>query len=248
MRMKSILSLTMLLLAVSLARAADWPHWRGPHFNGASEETNLPAEWSQTANIKWAADLPGPSAATPVVSGDRVYISSTRPESDALLALCFDRQTGRQLWQHQVASVIRRDTRSTFAAPSPVTDGEIVVFFYGNGPMVAFNPDGEEQWKRNIEEDYGQFAFQWTFSSTPLLYAGKLYLQVLQRDVPARGYGLADRENESYLLALDPKTGRELWRQVRPSDAYAESREAFTSPIPYEYQGARKYSWSVVIA
>jgi outer membrane protein assembly factor BamB len=113
----------------------------------------------------------------------------------------------------------------------------VVIFFYGSGKLAAFDCDGKEKWKRDIEQDNGPFAFQWTFSSTPLLHAGKLYLQVLQRDVPVGPYGLPDQKNESYVLAMDPATGKTLWQHVRPSDAYMESREAFSSPIPFQHQG-----------
>src|SRR5206468_3658760 len=123
--------------------------------------------------------------------------------------------------------------------PSPATDGQRVIFFYGNGDLVAYDVDGKQLWKRNIQKEYGEFAFQWTFSTSPLLYGGKLYMQVLQRDVPANGRGKKDVPNESYLLALDPANGKELWRQLRPSEAVAESREAFTTPVPYE-EGGRK--------
>jgi outer membrane protein assembly factor BamB len=129
-----------------------------------------------------------------------------------------------------------------------VTDGQIVVFFYGNGTLAAFELDGKPLWKRNIQKDYGDFAFLWTFSSSPLLYDGKLYLQVLQRDVPVqRGFGFRgpDRSTggpaiESYLLAMDPRTGETLWKHVRPSQAVMESREAFSSPIPFEHGGRRE--------
>ena len=103
--------------------------------------------------------------------------------------------------------------------------------------LAAFDLDGKKLWKRDIVKDYGEFAFGWTFSSSPLLYDGRLYLQVLQRDVPARGRGFSDRVNESYLLALDPKTGKEIFRTLRPSRAKAESREAFTTPVPFSHDG-----------
>jgi outer membrane protein assembly factor BamB len=220
-------------------RAGDWTHWRGPFFNGSTDETDLPAQWSPTEHVRWTADLPGPGAATPIICRDRVFIASTAPERDQLVAMCFDRLTGRPLWQHDVASPIRRprDPRSTYCAASPVTDGQIVVFFFGNGALAAFDFDGNPKWTRNIEDDYGQFAFQWTFGSSPLLYGGKLYLQVLQRDEPAGRYGARDREIESYLLAMDPATGKTLWQQVRPSDGYMEGREAYSSPLPLQYQG-----------
>jgi outer membrane protein assembly factor BamB len=188
--------LAFLLIAASTARAGDWQQWRGPNFNGSTDETNLPSAWSRTENIAWSAELPGCAASTPIVSGDRVFLSGVDAAKNTLLALCFDRKTGKLLWRHDVAEGIRRDERSTFAAPSPVTDGKLVLFFYSTGELVCFDYDGRRLWARNLEKDYGQFAFQWTFSSSPVLVGEKLYVQVLQRDVPARGHGLADRENK----------------------------------------------------
>ncbi len=229
--------LAFCLFSCSAAYSADWPHWRGPHFNGSTDETPLPTDWSTTDHVRWSAELPGPSAATPVVWKDRVLVSSTDPKNDQLVAICFNRLDGTLLWQRSIATGIRRDSRSTFAAPSPVTDGNRAVFFYSNGTLVSYDMSGKLQWNLNIQKQYGPFAFGWTFSSSPLLFADKLYVQVLQRDVPVQGRGWADRKNESYLLALDPRTGKKLWQHVRPSNAVAESREAFSSPIPYEYDG-----------
>lgn len=235
----SVLVAASIALSAS-ASAAHWPQWRGPHFNGSSDEQNLPVKWSKTDNLAWSVDLPGPSAATPIIWEDRVFVSSTDLSTKSLQAICLDRKTGRILWQHKTGEIMQRDNRSTFASPSPATDGKLVVFFYGNGELVAFDLAGKKLWSRNIQKDYGDFAFLWTFSSTPVLHAGKLYLQVLQRDVPVSGRGRSDAPNDPYLLAMDPATGKTLWREVRPSQAVAESREAFTTPIPYEFNGRKQ--------
>ncbi len=227
-------------LSVSAGGAENWPHWRGPNYNGSSSESGLPARFSKDQNVRWTAEMRGPAAATPVVWEDYVFISSSHPKTQRLLAVCFDRKTGEKKWEDVVSNLgvsQRSNQQNTYASPSPVTDGKRVIFFYGNGDMVAYDLNGEELWKRNIEKDYGEFAFLWTFSSSPLLYDGRLYLQVLQRDVPVNGHGFKNKPNKSYLLALDPKTGKELWRHIRPSKAVQESREAFTSPIPHTYQG-----------
>jgi len=221
---------------VSQALATDWPHFRGPFYNGSTDETNLPTDWSTTDNIAWTADLPGPSAATPVVSGSCVFVSSTDLASEGLQALCFDRSTGAQRWAHDIVDDditegLRRDTRSTYAAPSPAADGDVVVFFYGNGLLYAFDYDGNKLWNRNLQKEYGEFSSLWTFATSPLLYGGRLYVQILQRDVPVDGRG--KQRAESYLLAIHPKTGLNSWRSLRPSQAVAESREGFTSPVPF---------------
>jgi outer membrane protein assembly factor BamB len=226
-----------LLLGVSRLDAANWPHWRGPQFNGASAETNLPADWSLDRGLAWTAELPGCSAATPIVWGDRVFISSVDEQREVVVALCLDRASGRQVWRHDVGKGIRRDDRSTYASASPVTDGRMVAFFYSTGELVAYDFAGERLWERNLHSDFGPFAYQWTYGSSPTLFDGRLYVQVLQRDVPVRGRGWNDKPNESYLLAVDPQTGKTLWRQIRPSEAVAESHESFATPIPATLEG-----------
>jgi outer membrane protein assembly factor BamB len=97
-----------------------------------------------------------------------------------LLAFCFNRESGELLWKKNAGSGYRPgkgdgfdyqlDSRSNYASPSPVTDGQRVIFFFGNGDLVSYLMDGSEEWRRNIQKDYGDFCFQWTFSSTPTLY------------------------------------------------------------------------------
>ncbi len=234
-----VASVIALFAVTPFVRASDWPHFRGPFFNGSTDEANLPSSWSLTENIAWTAELPGPSAGTPIIWKDHVFVSGTDPDTERLKALCFDRRTGKLLWQHDLSKGLARASKSNFASPSPTTDGEVVVFFYGNGDLIGYDFSGKELWARNIQKDYGSFAFYWTVASSPLLYDGKLYLQVLQRDTAVGDQGFKDRKNESYVLAMNPKTGKTLWRQTRPSRARAESREAFTSPIAFERHGKK---------
>ncbi len=213
---------------------APWSQFRGPNANGTSPTTGLPATFSQDENVHWSVEMPGPSAAMPVVAGDRVFVSSADTERDKLVAICLNRADGQVMWQHDIADGIRKDTRSTYSAPTPATDGNIVVFFFGNGDLVTYDMEGTQQWEKNL----GPLAFGWTFSTSPLLHDGKLYIQILQRDY-RKGESQSGRVTgiDSYLLALDPNSGEELWRHVRPSDAVEESLEAFTSPVPIEHDG-----------
>jgi outer membrane protein assembly factor BamB len=226
-----------LVLLTQSTHAANWPQWRGPHFNGSTEESNLPLQWSKTDNLAWKRDLPGSSAATPIVWNDKVLISTTDDADETLLAMCLDRKTGHTIWSSKVATGLKRDSRSNYASPSPVTNGKQAIFFYGNGELVVFDMDGNKLWGTNIQKRWGDFFFQWTFSSTPLLYGNTLYLQVLQRDVPVHGKGFSDRPNESYIAAFDPANGDLKWKITRPSKAQAESLESFTTPMPYTHDG-----------
>jgi len=229
-----------LLFCTNGAFGENWGQWRGPNFNGSTSDKKLPASFSKTENVAWSLDLPGPSAATPVVWSDRVFVSSTDKAEQKLLAMCIDRTTGKVLWKETVADGFRRDRQSNYASPSPATDGKRVIFFYATGDLVSYDFSGKKLWGRNIQKDYGEFAFLWTFSTSPVLYNGRLYMQVLQRDVPVDGRGNTNGANDSYLLALDAATGKQLWKQIRPSEAVSESREAFTTPVPYEYKGRKQ--------
>ena len=230
---------TSALFAIA-ASAANWPQWRGPDYNGSSPEKNLPAQWSKTENVAWATALPGTSAGTPAVFGDRVFVSSTDTQTKSQLAMCLDRKSGKILWKNTVGVEFRSDRMSNSSSPSPTTDGKRVYFFYGRGDLVAYDMDGKELWSRNIEKEYGEFAFQWMFSSSPLLYEGKLYLQVLQRDVPVNGRGGKPSGIESFLLAMDPATGKTLWKHIRENDAVAESKESFATPLPLVTNGRKE--------
>lgn len=240
----------LMLSGGSRSEAADgqnWSNWRGPHFNGASDARGLPVKFSPTEGIRWSTALPGPSAATPIIWGDSVFVSSTDMEAKQLLAMCLDRRTGAVRWKHPVGTgylpagqgnAVQLEAKSNYASPSPVTDGQRVVFFYGNGDLVAFDLAGKKLWARNLQQEYGDFAFSFTFSSSPLLYEGRLYMQVLQRNRPIGGRGRQGAE--SFLMALDPATGKEQWRVVRPAPGMEESLEAYSTPIPFVHKGRKE--------
>jgi len=226
----------------------NWVHWRGPQYNGSTVAKDLPTDFSKTKNVKWAIDLPGPSAATPIILGDRVFISSTDLKEKTLLALCFDRKTGKQLWRQVTDSGYRSsgsdkelnsNSKDNFAHPSPVTDGKQVIFFYGHGDLVAFDLDGKKLWSRNLQKEYGDFCFQWTFGSGPTIYEGVLLMQVLQRNEPVHGRG--KKNAESFLLGIDPVLGKNIWKKSRSSKALKESLESYATPIPYEKNGRKEF-------
>ena len=224
----------VVVFAVREARAENWGHWRGPSFNGSTTESGLPVSWSTTENVAWVAPLPGFSGATPVVWGERVFLTS--PDADKnLLLICLNRQDGKVVWQQTVAVGNREKGRNNMASPSPVTDGKRVFVIFGTGDLAAYDFSGKQLWARNLGKEYGRFANMWLYGSSPLLFEGKLYVQVLERNPPPADYTAAidDKpERESYLLCVDPKTGKNLWRQVRPTEAKKESQESYASPIP----------------
>jgi len=248
--MKIFLTLSFLMISYSSAQTLDshdWPNWRGSAYNGSAKSSSrVPYNFNKTKGVKWKAELPGPSAATPIIVGENVFISSIKiskteksPVTGDLMALCYNRNDGRLLWSHRAGSGYRPsgdgfdyklDSKSNYASPSPVSDGKHVVFFYGNGDLVCFNINGDKVWSRNIQRDYGDFCFQWTFSASPTFYNGKLYLAVLQRDEPVHGRG--KQGADSFILCMDPEDGKTVWKVSRPSNAKKESLEAFGTIIP----------------
>lgn len=106
-------------------------------------------------------------------------------------------------------------------SPSPVTDGELVWTVTGNGVVTAFDMAGEQRWQRKLQDDYGAFGHNWGYASSPLLHRGRLIIEVLHGQ---------RTDDPSYVVALDGKTGEVVWRTERPTDAVAESPDAYTTP------------------
>lgn len=252
--MTSYLSrLTLLTLAAvaacapPAARAADtnWSQWRGPHFDGSSDAKNLPTEFGKDKNLLWSAQLPGTSNNTPIVHGDRIYTTAV-DSGRKMICLAVDRSTGKVIWQKEAGTAqLRPKGENDVAAPSPATDGKVVVFLFGTGDLLAFDPDGKPAWARNLQRDVGAWNINWIYGSSPLLHKGKLYVQVLHADKPYRDTQLPEAARSeghaaSYLLALDPATGKTLWRQDRPTDAVQETRESYGTPIPHTTAGGRE--------
>jgi outer membrane protein assembly factor BamB len=244
---RAYLTTLLLLYLGSQASAQDWVNWRGPQHDGSSTVEGLPMAFDQEANVLWKTVLPGSGASTPIVVGERVFLTSVDSDAGQLLAICLDRDSGEVLWQHSAGSGYQAfgagepttlGSRSNYASPSAVSDGVLVTFFFGNGDLVAYDMEGEQRWRRNLQEDLGEFQFQWTFSATPTLWEDRLVLPILQRDAPVNDHG--KEGTESFILGLDPATGKTLFRTVRPSDARVESRESYATAIPYVTEEGRK--------
>ncbi len=237
MSIKSIALLSAWVLVVAASGlAADWPQWRGPFFNGSTDEQDVPASWSEAESIAWVSPLPGPSGATPVISKGKVFVTSTVKGTGDFVAICLDAGTGKLLWRKDVGSNPRRLPRNNMASPSPAADGDRVFFLYGEGTLVGFDYEGNPLWSRDIEKEYGNLALQFGYSSSPLVHDGRLFITVLRRNTPYRDPP-ANAPLDSFLLAIDPKTGRDVWRQPRKTDAFDEGMETYSTPVPFTREG-----------
>jgi len=223
--------LLVTLLATSApagaAPGADWPQWRGPERTGASPERDLPLRWSGEDNVAWRLALPSRGASTPIVSGDRVFLGVL--ESDRVSLWCVDRRAGTLAWKRTLGSAEGNAHRKhNMATPSPVVGDGRVVAMTGNGALKAFTLEGEELWARDLQKDYGRFGLQWGYGSSPLLFGGTLYIQVL--------HGM-QTDDPSYLLGLDPASGKTRFREERPTPAVRESPDAYTTPTVARREG-----------
>ena len=234
--MKTRLVFALLVTATILttpASAENWPQWRGPFLNGFTSEKNLPATWSKTENVIWTAKMPGPGQSTPIIWEDSVFVTAIETESKKMWAICLDRSDGRELWKHETGIGFFGGTGNTGASPSPIVDGERVYFLFGTTDFVAFDMDGQIVWQRNIEADHGKIQIMWRYGASPLLYQDRLYITVIHRYTSVEAVP-GQPEPVSYLLCIDPKTGNDLWRHARKTDATGEGMEAYTTPYPFE--------------
>ena len=217
---KPILS-AVILIAVSCAAvgADNWPQWRGPELNGTSREKGLPVRWGATENIAWRLALPSWSGSTPIVWGGRVFLHVA--EGDDLFLWCVDRKAGAVLWKKRLGGGNVKMRKQNMSSPSPVTDGQGVYVMTGTGVLKGFDFGGRELWARDIQKDYGEFGLNWGYASSPLLYEDSLYVQVL--------HGM-NTDAPSYVLRIDKKTGKTVWRVERPTEAVRESPDSYTTP------------------
>jgi outer membrane protein assembly factor BamB len=224
MRQPIRISLSALAVAAFLAgspplRAENWPQWRGPRLDGTSRDTGLPLKWTPLESVAWKLALPDRSGSTPILWGDRIFLNVA--EGDALELWSVDRKDGAVRWKRPLGggNVVMR--KQNMSSPSPVTDGSTVWVMTGTGVLKAFDFEGKEAWSRDIQKEYGSFGLNWGYASSPLLHEDALYVQVL--------HGMKT-DDPSYLLRIDKKTGKTVWKVERPTDAVMESPDAYTTP------------------
>ncbi len=223
-RISSVLFLIVLL--VSVANAENWPQWRGPNLNGLSNEKNLPLTWSAEQNVSWKLAMPGFSGSTPVIWRDRIFLNVA--DNNDLYLWAIDRNKGTVVWKKLLGTGNVKMRKQNMSSPSPVTDGKGVYVMTGTGILKGFDFSGKELWSRDIQKDYGEFGLNWGYASSPLLFEDSLYVQVL--------HGMKTDE-PSYVLRLDRKTGKTVWKVERPTDAEKESPDSYSTPGLLRYGG-----------
>jgi outer membrane protein assembly factor BamB len=212
------------LLSLSVVRAENWPQWRGPNLNGVSNEKNLPVKWSSEENVVWKVAMPGLSGSTPIIWRDRVFVSAA--EGDNLALWCIAKNNGEVVWKQPLGAGNVKMRKHNMSSPSPVTDGRAVYVMTGTGILKAFDFAGKELWTRDIQKDYGSFGLNWGYASSPLLFDDSLFVQVL--------HGMKTDE-PSYVMRIDKKNGKTLWKVDRPTNAIRESPDSYTTPALLRY-------------
>lgn len=189
------------MLAASIAPAADanWPRWRGPQQDGHTTDSALPVKWS-SENVVWKTPLPGSGQSTPMIWGNRIFLTAALNKGAERIVFCVDRNSGKLLWQESAWKGQPEPSHALngWASASCVTDGEVVVAFFGRGGIHAYSLDGKPLWSR----DLGPFESPWGTAACPILVDGN----VIQN---------CDSDENAYLIALDKQTGKEVWRTKR---------------------------------
>lgn len=213
-------------LTLSSLSADDWPRFRGPDATGVvADDSRLPTQWDSTENVAWSVDVPGQGWGSPIVVGNRVFVSSVVADEKNIapsaglylgegvrdpakgihhwMTYCFDLQTGKELWKHEAHTgrpTVPRHPKSSYAAETPTSDGERLFVLFGDLGLYCYSLDGDLLWNQMIQPketnmDYGA-------ASSPVVHEGQVFV-------------VYDNKEESWIAAFDTKTGNENWRTPR---------------------------------
>ncbi len=189
----------VLLLVTENAAAQNWPAWRGPGAMGVTSETDLPIKWSPTENVRWKVALPERGNATPIVWGDKVFV--TQAEGDQRLLYCLNRTDGSLLWKKGTTGSASEPTHETnpYASSAPVTDGERVVVWFGSAGLFCYDLTGQELWTAALPK----VDHEWGYGSSPVLHGDLCFLHF--------GPG-----THNATIAFNKKTGAKVWQVDMP--------------------------------
>ncbi len=217
------------ILFCSPAAAENWPSWRGPGALGISTDPPPEVDFASGAGPRWKVELAGESTSTPIVWDDLVFVTSQRgkapietrgeepaPEADSRLVFvveAFERESGERRWSWELPSTGELQPvhmKHNLASPSPVTDGERLIVWFGTGQVAALDLRGNPLWQRHLGEEFGAFEIRWAHGSSPVLVGDSVVF-------------LCDHTPNAYLLAVDKRTGETIWKTDRaaPKRSYA---------------------------
>jgi outer membrane protein assembly factor BamB len=205
-----------------------WPQWRGPHVAGISRTAQPPLEWSETKNVRWKIEIPGRGAATPVIWGERVYVPTAVPADRSsgvrsvhrFVLMSINRKDGSIAWQRTAKEEPPHEGThqefGTMASPSAVTDGEHVIVSFESRGIFAYDMNGAPVWQKDLGDK--RMRNEFGEGSSPALYKDKLFV-------------VWDHQGESFIAALNKRTGEELWRTKR------DEIDSWSTPLVVEHEG-----------
>ncbi len=205
------------LFAVGTLSAGDWPQFRGPQGDGIAPDAKLPAKLDPQS-VAWASELPGRGVSSPIIVGDRVFVtSSSGAKQDRLRVLCFNLSDGSLRWERQFWATGRTMTHEKIsgATPTPASDGQRVYALFSSNDCFALDFDGNLIWFRGLGRDYPNANNSLGMASSLAVADGTLIAQV-------------ESESESFTAGLDPTTGVNTWRIERPR------KSNWTSPVVFK--------------
>lgn len=226
MRFACLLSGLFLISISTAASALDWTEFRGPTGQGISTAKGLPLEWSSTKNVVWKQPLEGKGWSSPVLLGERLFLTSAVPQADesqSLHALCLDPATGKVRWDQELFThpKAKIHTKNSHASPTPITDGKFVFVHFGTYGTACLDLDGKVIWK-NSEIKYSPVHGN---GGSPVLIDGKLVFS-------------CDGGDNAFVIALDQSTGKLLWKTERPANS--ANKFAFSTPLIIEVNGEKQ--------
>lgn len=239
--------LALCIASATLAHPQDWPSFRGPQASGIADGQDLPTRWNveRSENVVWKTAIPGLAHSSPIVWGDRVYLTTAVTENaDPELVIgdveaggiraaddmgkhswrlyALDKTTGEILWYktaHEGVPRIKRHVKASHASQTPATDGTHIVALFGSEGLYCFNMDGNLLWKKDVGlldvGLWGEPEYQWGPASSPIIYKNLVIVQ-------------NDRQKDSFLVAYDVRTGKEVWRTKR------NEKPAWSTPTIYQ--------------
>ncbi len=213
-------------LSLSDQRASlDWPRWRGPNADNVADSRNLPLRWSQTENVHWSAKLPGWGTSSPVVFGNRIFVTSQAEEGGkkSLLLLCLNRGDGQELWRHDFGLGVDQRTheKSNLAVNTPAVTEDAVYVAYGNADIARYSHDGKLVWVRRYMSDFGNPKMAWGYAVSPLVVDDAVLFPWDHHAGPC------------FLIGLDKLTGEFAWKKDRPIGT------AHATPLLVEHHGQK---------
>lgn len=216
MRVVAATCVACVLACVAIVNGEDWPAFRGPAGDGHSPERGLPAEWSETRNVVWKAAVPGQGWSSPVIAGDRVWLTTAQDAEGGgdvvLRAIAFDLASGKIAVNAELFRISRnspRNSKNSFASPTPILAGDRVYVHFGAEGTAALNTKGDILWKTRLT-----YTPQHGAGGSPVLYNDLLIINCDGLDV-------------AYVVALDAQTGKERWKANR----HDPISQAYTTPL-----------------